>query len=75
MTWLYGLRSLMGSELPSTVAGARCYTDIGVYTSNLSDCDISGGESHGTGVAEAVIDVAPEVTLYIADVVPAVAPT
>ena len=33
-----GYSSLMGVELPSTVV-ARCYTDVGVYTSNLADCE------------------------------------
>ena len=32
----YGLQDLMGTELPAKVVG-RCYTDIGVFTSNLSD--------------------------------------
>ena len=80
-----GYRSLMGVELPSTIV-ARCYTDVGVYTSYLSDCEaadeevpasvpsqchdyvgglLEGGEVHGTAVAEAVIDVAPDATLYI----------
>ena len=30
-------RGLMGTELPSTVQ-ARCYTDVGRFTSNLADC-------------------------------------
>ena len=59
-----GIRSLMGTELPTTVV-ARCYTDIAQYSSNLSACD--SGSSHGTGVAEAVIDVAPGAALYIAN--------
>ena len=33
-----GLTSLMGTELPATVY-ARCYTDIGVFTENLADCE------------------------------------
>ena len=33
-----GLTSLMGTELPATVQ-ARCYTDIGVFTQNLADCE------------------------------------
>ncbi len=72
-----GYRSLMGVELPDSVV-ARCYTDVGVYTSNLADCEeseplpdfkqCSRGESgsvHGTAVAEAVIDIAPDAILYI----------
>ena len=34
-----GLSSLMGTELPATVHG-RCYTDIGVFTNNLADCEL-----------------------------------
>ena len=33
-------------------------------SSSLADCEVDGG--HGTAVAEAIIDVAPEVELYIA---------
>ena len=80
-----GFSGLMGTELPSTVV-ARCYTDIGVFTSNLADCEAVGQVStpfpecqdavqrravsnaeHGTIVAESVIDIAPEVSLYIAN--------
>ena len=56
-----GFRDLMGSELPATVT-ARCYTDVGVFTANLADC---GDSYHGTAVAEAVVDMAPGVELYI----------
>ena len=33
-----GLTSLMGSELPTNIQG-RCYTDIGMPTDDLSNCD------------------------------------
>ena len=61
-----GFRSLMGAELPETVR-ARCYTEVGVFTGNLADCenDVLGSD-HGTNVAETLIDIAPEVELYIA---------
>ena len=78
------LTSLMGTELPVTVQ-ARCYTDIGVFTQDLADCEAvddvttslpecldyvrdlaARSADHGTIVAESVIDIAPEVTLYIA---------
>ena len=78
------LTSLMGTELPATVQ-ARCYTDIGVFTQDLADCEAvddvtdslpecvdyvrdlaARSADHGTIVAESVIDIAPEVTLYIA---------
>ena len=62
-----GFQGLMGTELPSTVQ-ARCYTDIGVFTRNVADCeDAEGGGNHGTLVAEAVVDIAPDVSLYIAN--------
>ena len=74
-----GYSGLMGVELPPNVV-ARCYTDVGAYSSNLADCEASeplpdfnqcpGGESgtvHGTAVAEAVIDIAPDATLYISN--------
>ena len=74
-----GLTSLMGTELPATVH-ARCYTDIGEFTENLADCEAAEavpdttfpecpavqGTDHGTIVAESVLDIAPEVELYIA---------
>ena len=59
-------RGLMGTELPSTVQ-ARCYTDVGRFTSNLSNCgNALVGNNHGTLLAEAVMDIAPEASLYIA---------
>ena len=60
-----GFRTLMGAELPSSVE-ARCYTAIGAPTFNLSDCDNADESSHGTAVTEAVFDIAPEATYYIA---------
>ena len=59
-----GFSGLMGTELPATVV-ARCYTDIGVFTRNLSDCE--SDSDHGTIVAESLVDIAPEVSLYIAN--------
>ena len=60
-----GFRSLMGTELPASVE-ARCYTDIGVYTSSLADCDNTDASEHGTAVTESAFDIAPEATYYIA---------
>ena len=57
-----GFIALMGSELPANVT-ARCYTDIGVFTSNIADCEPYG--SHGTAVSETLLDIAPNATLYI----------
>ena len=59
-----GFTELMGTELPATVQ-ARCYTEIGAFTEDLADCDLL--TPHGTAVAESVTDIAPEVSLYIAN--------
>lgn len=65
-----GFRSLMGTELPSSVE-ARCYTDIGVFTSILADCtdseDSESTRKHGTAVTEAIYDIAPDATYYISN--------
>lgn len=59
-TGFEGFRDLMGTDVPANVQ-ARCYTDIGIFTSNLSDCaDEEDGESrrkHGTAVTEAIFDI------------------
>ena len=61
-----GLWELRGGEVPLSVE-ARCYTDVGQFTSDLRDCeDAVLGDDHGTIVAEAVIDIAPEASLYVA---------
>ena len=61
-----GFSDLIGSgELPAP-AGVRCYTDVGEYETSLAGC--SGTGAHGTWVSETVTDVAPAVSLYIADV-------
>ncbi|MCY4577435.1 MAG: DVUA0089 family protein [Chloroflexi bacterium] len=59
-----GFAGLMESELPSTVH-ARCYTDVGEYTSDLWDCEDEEEGEHGTAVTEAVFDIAPNATYYI----------
>ena len=64
-TGFSGLSGLLGTELPASVA-ARCYAGMGRPTSRLSACD-NEGDFHGTAVAEALLDVAPDVSLYIAD--------
>ena len=59
-----GFGALMGTELPPTVV-ARCYTAMGVFTSNLVDC---GSDTvHGTAVAETIVDIAPNVILYVSN--------
>ena len=59
-----GYSGLMGSELPASVT-ARCYTTMGAFTSTLADCQTE--DKHGTGVAEAVFDMAPGATFFIAN--------
>ena len=59
-----GFSALMGSELPANVT-SRCYTGIGVFTSNLANCETDG--SHGTAVSETLLDIAPDAALYIAN--------
>ena len=65
-----GFADLMGSELPAT-ARWRCYTDVGVFTANSTDCvaeDIpESSRLHGTAVTEALFDIAPEAEYYIAN--------
>ena len=61
----WGLDDLLGTEVPAVVQ-ARCYTYVGQHTQNLSDCG-NGGVTHGTAVSESVIDIAPDVSLYISD--------
>ena len=63
----HGFTRLMGTELPTTVE-ALCYTSIGRSTTNLKDCEeAANGDNHGTGVAENIMDLAPGVSLYIAN--------
>ena len=59
-----GFSSLMGTELPSTVE-ARCYTDMGEFSSNLADCEADS--EHGTAITEVLFDIAPEATYYISN--------
>ena len=57
---------LMGKELPRSVR-ARCYPgDSDTPTNRITDC--ARGGAHGTVVAESVMDIAPDVSLYIANV-------
>ena len=58
-----GITDLLDTELPAMVE-ARCYTDIGVFTSNLSDCETK--TDHGTAVTESLLDIAPGVAVYVA---------
>ena len=66
-----GFSGLMGRELPQSVR-ARCYPNPDdsdtpdTPTNEIADCDWD--DVHGTAVAESVMDIAPEVSLYIANV-------
>ena len=55
---------LLGTELPADPQ-TRCYTTETDSPTDLSGCDQS---AHGTIVAESIIDIAPEATLYLASV-------
>ena len=60
-----GFSGLMGTELPQSVR-ARCYPeDNDTPTDEITDCAWDG--AHGTVVAESVMDISPEVALYIAN--------
>lgn len=65
-----GFSQLQGSELPRSVT-ARCYFEDRAPSSRLADCEQAPCAEvacvHGTAVAETVVDVAPEVELYIAN--------
>ncbi|MCY3926444.1 MAG: S8 family serine peptidase, partial [bacterium] len=61
-----GLRARLGTELPKTVTG-RCYRALGRPTSDLANCDSWPGADHGTLVAETLMDVAPDASLYISN--------
>jgi len=56
-----GAESLLGTDLPHTVE-SRCYTTESDAPVSLDECDLT---DHGTIVAEAVIDIAPEASLYL----------
>ena len=60
-----GFARLQGTQLPQDVV-ARCYfATARAPSSALADCEVDG--NHGTTVSETLMDVAPNVTLYIAN--------
>ena len=59
-----GADDLLGTELPADPQ-TRCYTTETDSPTDLTRCDQS---DHGTIVAESIIDIAPEATLYLASV-------
>jgi hypothetical protein len=58
-----GLAARLGTELPATVH-VQCYTAVGAPSSRPADCE--NGETHGTAVAETIVDMAPGAALYLA---------
>ena len=64
-TGFAGYYYLIGSDVPAP-AGVRCYLAVGVFTSDPEDC-YAGDNNHGTAVAESLVDIAPNVTLYLAN--------
>ena len=56
-----GISQLLGTELPETVR-ARCY---GTETDDPGGLENCGWGNHGTLVAESIIDIAPEASLYL----------
>ena len=63
-----GVRGLLGTELPESI-NAMCYTAYANPLPDLRACEAPshGHAYHGTMVAEAIIDVAPDASLYIAN--------
>lgn len=59
-----GISDLMGNELPAAIT-ARCYQSIGMASANMEDCET--GSAHGSSVAESLVDIAPDVSLYISN--------
>ena len=64
----YYNQAVQAGEVPTPDA-VRCYLqqvnaqNSPIYSSTMADC---GGSYHGTAVAEALLDVAPDVTVYLA---------
>ena len=63
-----GITGLIGSELPANIR-SRCYSlFFDAVADDLGYCNRTARTVHGTAVAETIADVAPDATLYIADV-------
>jgi hypothetical protein len=59
-----GIAALLGTTLPATIT-VRCYSSLGSISSDPVACE--NGEPHGAAVAESIADIAPGVSLYVAD--------
>lgn len=60
-----GMAARLGTELPMTVQ-AMCFPQLGVSSFNIADCTTLQ-DTHGTAVAESIIDMAPIASLYISN--------
>jgi len=60
-----GFEARLGAELPASVQ-AMCFPWLGMPSSDLADCARSG-VTHGTAVAESIVDMAPGVELFISN--------
>ena len=58
-----GFAARQGSELPASVQ-ARCFASLGSASPNLADC---AGSTHGTAVAESIVDMAPNAELFVSN--------
>ena len=64
-TGFLGLAGVMDAEVLKAVR-ARCYPrSVGRHTTSVTDC--GSISDHGTNVADSLMDIAPEVSLYIAN--------
>ena len=61
-----GFSDLLDGELPAAAdITARCYTEIGTHSATLANCQTD--TNHGAIVAESLMDIAPDATLYISN--------
>lgn len=60
-----GFAARLGTELPASVQ-AFCFPDLGVASPSLADC-VSPGVTHGTAVAETIVDMAPGAELFVSN--------
>ncbi len=60
-----GFASRLGSELPASVE-ALCFPDLGVSSPDLADC-VTPDVTHGTAVAETIVDMAPNAQLFVSN--------
>jgi len=60
-----GFAARLGTELPASIR-ALCFPDLGVSSPNLADC-VTPSVTHGTAVAESIVDMAPGADLFISN--------